>query len=355
MLDSMTKPTDKKAVLLLGHGSKLNEANETLCRIAASIEARGGYGCVQPAFLQLKEPDFQEAIAMMVSKGFYDIVVMPYFLYPGAHVTKDIPAEMEVAAKGHPGLKFTMAGNLGFHDALVDLTRQRIEESLGNGAPRAASPKPLVQHPIEKESFRIIDETLSIGQGVQGAAMPFSALELPVVRRVIHTTADFEYKDLLRFSGKGLEAGLNALARGCSIVTDVKMVDAGVSRQYLERFGSKVFCFSSDADVQRVARVEGITKTAASMRKAAGFLDGGIAAIGNAPTALMELLRLVKEGKARPALIIGVPVGFVGAQEAKESLMASGLEYIAVAGRKGGSPVAAAIVNALAITASKES
>ena len=351
MLDSMTKARDKKAVLLLGHGSKLAEANETLCRIAASIEAGGGYCCVQPAFLQLKEPDFQEAIGMMVSKGFQDIVVMPYFLYPGAHVTKDIPAEMETAAKEHPGLRFTMAGNLGFHNALVDLTRQRIEESLGNGAPRASSPipRPLVQHPIEKESFRIIAEALI------NEALPFSGHEMPVVRRVIHTTADFEYKDLLRFSSKGVEAGIAALRKGCNIVTDVKMVDAGVSRQYLERFGSKVFCFSSDADVASVARIEDITKTAASMRKAAGFLDGGIAAIGNAPTALVELIRLVKEGKARPALIIGVPVGFVGATEAKDSLMASGCEYIAVAGRKGGSPVAAAIVNALALTASKES
>lgn len=353
MLNSLTEQKDKKAVLLLGHGSKLSEANETLCRIAASIEAGGGYGCVQPAFLQLKEPDFQEAVGVMVSKGFRDIIVMPYFLYPGAHVTKDIPAEMEVAAKGHPGLKFTMAGNLGFHEALVGLARQRIEESLGNGARTiSASPssyRPIVQHPIEKESFRIIDEALS------GLGLRFSALETPVLRRVIHTTADFEYKDLLRFSSNGVEAGINALRRGCNIITDVKMVDAGVSRLYLERYASKVFCFSSDADVAIEAVSANITKTAASMQKAAGVLDGGIAAIGNAPTALMELLKLVKEGKARPALIIGVPVGFVGAAEAKDALMASGCEYITVTGRKGGSPVAAAIVNALALMASKES
>lgn len=332
-----------KAVLLLGHGSKAPEANETLRRVAGRVGEAGGFGLVFPAFLQMERPDFQEAVSIMAEKGFMDIVVMPYFLYMGLHVTKDLPEEIETAEKRFPGLKITVTKNLGYDERLVDLTVQRIEESAGKAE---SNTEAYSQHPIERESFRLIGEELDEA-GVNPA-------ELPIVKRVIHTTADFEYKDLVRFSPNAIQAGLNAIKKGANIVVDVNMIKSGVTGGRLKPFGTKVLCFSSDKDVARIAEEEKTTKTAASMIKAAPFMDGAIVAIGNAPTALFEVLKLVREKKAAPALIIGVPVGFVGARESKDELMKSGAEYIAVSGRKGGSTVAVAIVNALLIEAGKE-
>ncbi len=344
----MAVSVEKKAVLLLGHGSKAPEANETLRKVAASVHFSGGYGAVLPAFLQMEKPDFQEGVDSLVSKGFTDILVMPYFLYMGLHVTKDLPAEMEKAGQRHPQARFTLARNLGFHDRLVDITVERIGEALGSGhAPSGtlASSGAFVQHPIEKESFRIISEELDPGG--------FSPEELSVVKRVIHSTADFEFRDILKFSPGAASAGIEAIRRGADIITDVRMVEAGITRNRLVPFGCTLRCFASDPDVARDAKAHSITRTAAAMRKAAAFFDGAIVAVGNAPTALRELIRLVREGAATPALVVGVPVGFVGAVEAKEELTQSGIEHITAQGRKGGSTVAVAIVNALAIEAAR--
>ena len=330
----------KKAVMLLGHGSKAPEANETLRMVAKALQERGGYGCVQSAFLQMEMPDFQAAADILVSKGFRDILVMPYFLYAGLHVTKDLPAEIEEAKKRHAGLQVRVTDNLGFHDKLVDITIERISGAM----PAEKKEGVPCQHPIEKESFRII------GTELDEAAL--DPVELPIIKRVIHSTADFEYKDILAFSPGAIESGIAAVRSGRDIITDVKMIEAGIARARLAPFGAKVLCFSADRDVAEAALSGNMTKTAASMRKAAGYMDGAVLAIGNAPTALMELIKIVREGGPRPALVIGVPVGFVGAVEAKEELEKSGLPYILTRGRKGGSTVAVAIVNALAIVAS---
>lgn len=335
-----TQSNANKAILLLGHGSKAPEANETLRKVAASVKERGGYGYVLPAFLQMVSPNFQEGVDMLTEKGFSDIIVMPYFLYMGLHVTQDLPAEMDEAQQKHPGLKMTLTRNLGYHNKLIDITIERIEEL---NKDKADVKSPYDQHPIEKESFRLIGEELDESQ--------FSALELPVVKRVIHSTADFEFKDLMRLSPNAIQAGIEAIKNGCNIITDVKMVLSGITKNRLEPFGAQVYCFSSDEDVARLSTEENITKTSASMRKASKFMQGGIVAIGNAPTALFELLKIINNGGPKPALIVGVPVGFVGAAESKEELMKSGCEYIATAGRKGGSTVAVAIVNAIAISA----
>lgn len=337
---SSCRENSRKAVLILGHGSKAEGANETLRQVAASVMERGGYGFVLPAFLQLASPGIKEAIETMVEKGFTDITVMPYFLYMGLHVKEDIPAELEEAGKRHPGLKVTMTRCLGFDSRMIDATVDRIEESSAKNAPQ---PSPFSQHPIEKESFRIISEELD----EEGC----DALRLPIIKRVIHTTADFEFKDILKFSPGSVEAGIEAIRSGRDIITDVKMVESGITKGRLKPFGITVRCFSSDRDIANRAAGAGTTKTAASMRKAAPYLAGSIVAIGNAPTALTELLKMIREGGPRPALIVGVPVGFVGAVESKDELMGSGLASITSAGRKGGSTVAVAIVNALLIEA----
>jgi precorrin-8X/cobalt-precorrin-8 methylmutase len=337
----------KKAVLLLGHGSKMAEANDTLRRIAKRLKAEGGYGFVQPAFLQMESPDFQEAFAVMVGRGFSDITIMPYFLYMGAHVQKDLPAEVVAAQARFPGVKTQVTANLGFHDKLIDIVMERIDEETAppSTGPLAATAQAKA-HPIEQESMRIIDERLGPPDG-----LGFTATELSVVKRVIHATADFDFKEIMRFSPGAVKAGVSALAGGCNIITDVKMVRSGVPARRLKPFGAELFCFSSDPDVIRAAADRGITRTAASMRKAAVLMNGAIVAVGNAPTALRELLALIKRSAAAPALVVGVPVGFVGAAEAKEELRGSGIEYITSVGNKGGSAVAAAIVNAIAIEA----
>ena len=200
---------------------------------------------------------------------------------------------------------------------------------------------------IEAESFRIIEEEV----GPHG----WSAQQWPIVRRVIHTSADFDYASSMLFSDDAVTRGVAAIRRGHGIVTDTTMALAGISKPRLEKFGIAAACFVADPEVAREARAQGITRSILAMRKGAAGSNNGIFVIGNAPTALFELLRLIKEEGVRPDLIIGLPVGFVGAAESKERLIAeaAGLSvpYIANRGRKGGSNVAAAVVNALLIMA----
>ena len=192
---------------------------------------------------------------------------------------------------------------------------------------------------IEQRSFEIITELLG-----QRRLDPENEL---VIKRVIHTTADFEYADSLAFSEHAVQKGLDALRAGCGIVTDTQMAKAGINKTALTRLGGQVHCFISDPDVAREAKDRGITRAAVSMERAARLEKPCIFAIGNAPTALLTLRTLLDEGRVSPALIIGVPVGFVNVVESKEQILTAGAPYIVARGRKGGSNVAAAICNAL--------
>jgi precorrin-8X/cobalt-precorrin-8 methylmutase len=194
---------------------------------------------------------------------------------------------------------------------------------------------------IEEASFSIIDAEV----GPHG----FGPAEWQVVRRIIHSTADFEFARTLAFGGGAVSAGVAALRAGAPVVADVQMIAAGLSRARLATYGSEVSCFIGDADVIAAALAQGGTRAAEAMRKAhrLGVLDGAVVAIGNAPTALAEVQRLVLEEGARPALVIGVPVGFVGAVEAKEAALGLPVPHLVARGRKGGTPVAVAAVHAL--------
>jgi len=198
---------------------------------------------------------------------------------------------------------------------------------------------------IEAESFRIIDKEA----GDHG----WPEAEWQVVRRSIHTSADFEYAGSMVFSDGVVEKAVAAIKSGCGIVTDTTMAMSGIGKERLAPFGCRAVCHVADPDVAESARHEGITRSIAAMRKAVASPDNRIFVIGNAPTALFELLRLVREGAVQPALIIGLPVGFVGAEESKNALAATdgSIPFITNMGRKGGSNVAAAVVNALAIIA----
>ncbi len=195
---------------------------------------------------------------------------------------------------------------------------------------------------IEAESFRRIEAQA----GAHGLAPEVWA----VVRRMIHTTADFDYLAIARVHPQAVAAGVEALRAGRTVVTDTRMLLAGIKKR-LEQLGADALCFIDDPQVAREAARRGITRAAAAMEQALPHLASGIAAIGNAPTALFRLLELIQKGAAPPALIVGLPVGFVGAAEAKEALLHQDIPYISAAGPKGGSAVAAAVINALAIMA----
>ena len=199
--------------------------------------------------------------------------------------------------------------------------------------------EPMKPMEIEQRSFEIITELL-------GNRVLDPENEL-VIKRVIHTTADFDYADNLTFSDHAVRKGIAALKGGCDIVTDTQMAKAGINKTILASLGGEVHCFMSDVDVAAEAKERGVTRAIVSMEKAAQLPGKCIFAIGNAPTALIALHGLIEEGKLDPALIIGVPVGFVNVVESKELFLDSPVPHIIARGRKGGSNVAAAICNAM--------
>lgn len=198
---------------------------------------------------------------------------------------------------------------------------------------------------IESRSFEIIRSELP---------HPVPEDLAPVIIRAIHTSADFEYADSLCFSEGVMDIARKALKNGATIVTDTNMALAGINRGALEKLGCRKICFMADPEVAAAAKEKGFTRAAASVDKAASINGPLIYAVGNAPTALVRLYEKISNGEMKPDLIIGVPVGFVNVVQAKELIMTAGVPYIVARGRKGGSNVAAAIVNALMYTITRK-
>lgn len=192
---------------------------------------------------------------------------------------------------------------------------------------------------IESKSFAMITEELGNTVFTPGTEM--------IVKRCIHTSADFDYAKNMCFSENAVEKAMEAIRSGASIVTDTQMAKAGINKKALSGFGGQVYCFMSDEDVAQMAKDNGTTRATASMDKAAAMGQEFIFAIGNAPTALIRLYELIKEGRIAPHLIIGVPVGFVNVVQSKELIMQAEVPYIVAKGRKGGSNIAACICNAI--------
>ena len=212
----------------------------------------------------------------------------------------------------------------------------RSQPSGGIQQPDRIQPIPPAE--IERRSFELIEQELP---------HPLDPIQAPIIKRVIHTTADFSYADSLCFSEHAIETAREALRQGVGIITDTNMAKAGINKSRLAAYGGEVHGFMADEDVAEEAKKRGITRAAVSMEKSAVMGENYIYAIGNAPTALIRLYELIQEGKVNPRLIIGVPVGFVHVVEAKELIMKADVPYIVARGRKGGSNVAAAICNAL--------
>jgi len=178
---------------------------------------------------------------------------------------------------------------------------------------------------------------------------PYTDMEWPIVRRIIHATADFDFarKNKIIFHDDAVTSGINALKNGCSIITDVNGVIGGLNKQNPRDFGNDIICNISDPGLAEKAKQENKTRAQMSMRVTASDMNGGVVVIGNAPTALLEVIKMIRDGVTKPALVIGIPVGFVSAAESKEELQTIDVPFITNVGRKGGSSCAASIINAL--------
>lgn len=195
---------------------------------------------------------------------------------------------------------------------------------------------------IEHDSFAIVD--------AETGEHAYTDMQWQIVRRMIHATADFEFNGLTGFHPDAVEAGLSAIASGAAIVADVEMICVGLSKPRLAHFGVETWQFISDEDVIAEAKAQNTTRAIQAIRKAhkAGLLEGSIVAVGNAPTALLEVIRLIQEENVRPALIVGMPVGFVSAAESKqETSMLKDVPWLITRGRKGGSTLVVAAIHAL--------
>lgn len=192
---------------------------------------------------------------------------------------------------------------------------------------------------IENRSMEII--TSELGGRV------FPEPEFSIIKRCIHTSADFDYADNLYFSENSVKIAMDAIKRGASIVTDTKMAFSGINKNRLAEFGGSAFCFMGDEDVAEAARQRGVTRASVCMEKGAALSGEVIFAVGNAPTALIRLYEMIQSGQVKPALVIGVPVGFVNVVESKELIIKAGVPCIVARGRKGGSNIAAAVCNAI--------
>lgn len=199
---------------------------------------------------------------------------------------------------------------------------------------------------IEARSFEIIDSEAP-GHG-------FSEREWQVVRRMIHTSADFDYMTTVRFQNQPIQKGIEAIRSGADIITDTTMAAAGIRKRDIEKYGGQIICRIADPEVRREAEKSGKTRAVVAVEKSVDMMKGGIYVVGNAPTALIRLSELITENRIEPALVVGLPVGFVNIEESKSFIIKTGWPAITNTGRKGGSNVAAAVINALIIMANSD-
>jgi len=342
---------DKKGILILSHGSNHARANEIVFNLVTKLKARLGTELVEPAFMELSQPDIPSGIKALVKKGCNNIFAYSFFLVKGHHYTNDLPRIIQDAIKEYNNnVEVTLSEPIGTNPRLCDLIEEELENELIKSNPHKDRPYPFhiregsnsasnVQpEDIERLSMEIIEARLE-GFDIQEE-------HKPIIKRVIHTTADFSFADSLRFHPDAVKAGIEALGKGCNIITDVNMVKAGI----IKRYGHNIICNISE-DYATDAKKENLTRAAYAMKRLQDRMDGSIIAIGNAPTALKIVITMVQENCIKPALIVGVPVGFVEAAYSKTLLMNITTPYITNVGRRGGSPVACAIVNALMILA----
>lgn len=326
----MSQGVSNTGILMVGHGSPRAEANQGFIAMVGRVAARLGME-ILPTFFSIAKPCIEDNVALLAERGVRHIVIMPYFLYTGQHVSKDIPELLATCRSCHPEVMIEVLATLEGEQVLVDVVAERLMVF------SPSSPLPTLGEAIQRRSHEIIDSQLGEMPGCDPS-------HRAIIRRVIHSTADFSFAGSMRIHPEAVARGVAALAAGKPIICDVRMLAAGITHSK-----SEVVCAIGAPGVLELARERKITRSAAAMEILAGRLDGAIVAIGNAPTALWKVMEIAASAGARPALVVGLPVGFVGARESKLALMESGLCYISNTGPRGGSPVAAAAVNALAL------
>lgn len=396
-------PRSDTCLVVVGRGTTDPDANSDVTKLARILEEGLGFAASFVCYSGTAKPALSEGLESAVRLGCSRLIVLPFFLFTGVLI-KRIQAAVEAVAASRPQVDVIFAGHLDSHpltaDALLDRGREAFEgKALMNcslckyrtaiigyeseaGAPQvghhfhvrgigtgeaapgvstataspvsapiqAAVPKPegpYEMHPIEEKSFEIIAEGRDWSH--------FPAEQLDILKRLVHTSGDFEAPDSVYVSGGAPAAGVKAILDRCTIVTDVTMVQSGLRRTLISQLGLRTACLVHDEETKIVAQSNGLTKSAAGIRRAwLKFGNDVLLAIGDAPTAVEEAVRLIQEQGWRPRLVIGLPVGFVGTQECKERLRRClHVPRITNKGTRGGSPWAAATVNALLIHASQ--
>lgn len=334
----------QRGIIILSHGSRVRKANDTLKTISRMLEDRSGQP-VSHAYMSFSQPTLSEAVSKLLGRGLSDLVVLPLFLFPGIHGTKDIPRMVREERHRWPAAKIRLGGVVGGDQRLVDILASRLQEAVPEGALEDV-PSDMGPAAIERESRRLAGQAIQKVTRQSGLVIDGPA-QLRVMERVVRTVGDPAIASTMRFSKAFAEKSVEALSNGSDVVCDVRMVEAGINRKSLGRLGGRVRCGLGLPGVEVEAAERGATRCSVGMEKVLLACPEALIAVGNAPTALRAAGRLLSEGKIKPAAIIGVPVGFVGAAEIKAELVNWGLPYVTIGGTRGGSTVAAAIVNAL--------
>ena len=329
-------------VIILAHGSRNEcEVSEILTEVSRTVKA-----WLSPeikvvwAAMQFNHPHLEEAIELLVKQGVKRVVIMPYFLFQGIHPTRDIPSRIGVIRQTNPEVEFILANTLGVDKHLANLVVKRIQEAAPELSPHhSLSVMHNAPQTIEPRSMAIIEDLLP--------PLDCSEEERQVIKRIVHAAGDPQVASLVRLHPNAVSAGIAAIRQGKPIFTDVRMVVVGINHHLARKFGCSIHCAFDEPEVMRQAPAKNTTRSAAAVRSLGMRLHGAIVAIGNAPTALLALLDLIDGGDVLPALVVGMPVGFVQARESKAELMKRDIPYITIEGTRGGSAAAVATVNAL--------
>lgn len=312
-------------ILIILHGSPRREANywDNFLHLLAKVFKRP-LTDFSMAFLQFGEPDITSALEDTIKEGAKRIVVHPFFLSSGLHVTKDIPEILESTRKKYPEVEIIYTRPLGIHEKLAEIVKERIEEAGVRSGEE-----------IEKKSFEIIAREVDLS--------PFSEEERVIIKRVIHATADPEFKDTMVFHKEAVRRALENLRQGKDILVDVNMVKAGISERLLQK--NRVICYLPEVEESP----EDGTRTERALELALEKEPNiGIIAIGNSPTALLKTIEILNhQENSRSIVVVGMPVGFVKALESKILLSIQSFPFITNLSRKGGSPACCAVINAL--------
>jgi len=348
---------NKTCLILIGHGSKLPHNRETLEKLAEILRKRSKFESVEICFMVRNKPAIAEAIEKVVKQGIAKIVLIPTFLAHGVHTKHEIPeilrTKQEEPKLKAQGVEIIYGEPLGSDERIAEIIEEKALRALGQDTSEVAKVREASNLTASTNMYKTSMEI--IRQRIGDALEKVPEAHVPIIERVVHTTADPEFAKLVVINEKAVEAGVAAIKAGAKIITDVKMVKAGINETRIKRFGGRILTYVDDERAIKLAKQESTTRSAAAMRLAIkDGVDNSIIAIGNAPTAAFELAKAVKQGLAKPALIIATPVGYVGAAESKQEISTLPIPFVIIKGPKGGSALAVAVFNALLSMAEKE-